>query len=67
MHVFIGVVFLSIIVSLALAFFYLMRDTGTNNKTVNALTLRVGLSSALLAFVLFANYMGWIHSTGIRP
>ena len=67
MHVFIGVVFLSIIVSLALAFFYLMRDKGTNNKTVNALTLRVGLSSALLAFVLFANYMGWIHSTGIRP
>lgn len=67
MHVFIGVVFLSIIVSLALAFFYLMRDKGTNNKTVNALTLRVGLSIALLAFVLFANYMGWIHNTGIRP
>ena len=67
MHVFIGVVFLSIIVSLALAFFYLMRDKGTNNKTVNALTLRVGLSIALLAFVLFATYMGWIHSTGIRP
>ena len=67
MHVFIGVVFLSIIVSLARAFFYLMRDKGTNNKTVNALTLRVGLSIALLAFVLFANHMGWIHSTGIRP
>lgn len=67
MHVFIGVVFLSIIVSLARASFYLMRDKGTNNKTVNALTLRVGLSIALLAFVLFANYMGWIHSTGIRP
>ncbi len=67
MHVFIGLAFLAIIVSLAFAFFYLMRDKGTSNKTVNALTLRVGLSIALLAFVLFANYMGWIHSTGFRP
>ncbi|MFV9475461.1 twin transmembrane helix small protein [Advenella sp. RU8] len=67
MHVFIGVAFLAIIASLAVAFFYLMRDKGSSNKTVNALTLRIGLSIALLVFVLFANYMGWIHSTGFRP
>lgn len=65
MRIFIGLAFLAIIFSLGSAFFYLMRDKGTSNKTVNALTVRIGLSIALLAFVLFANYMGWIHSTGL--
>ena len=58
-------VFLGILASLASAFLYLMRDKGGSNRTVNALTVRIGLSIALFLFILFANYMGWIQSTGI--
>jgi len=57
--------FLGIVGSLASALFYLMRDKGGTNRTVNALTIRIGLSIALFLFVLFAHYMGWIQSTGI--
>jgi hypothetical protein len=55
---------LGIIASLASAFLYLMRDKGGTNRTVNALTVRIGLSIVLFLFVLFAHYMGWIQSTG---
>ncbi|MFA7624609.1 MAG: twin transmembrane helix small protein [Pusillimonas sp.] len=58
-------VFLGILASLASAFVYLMRDKGGSNRTVNALTIRIGLSILLFLFLLFANYMGWIQSTGI--
>ena len=57
--------FLGILGSLASALFYLMHDKGGTNRTVNALTVRIGLSIALFLFVLFAHYMGWIHATGI--
>ncbi len=57
--------FLGIVGSLASALFYLMRDKGGTNRTVNALTVRIGLSIALFLFVLFAHHMGWIQSTGI--
>ena len=57
--------FLGILGSLASALYYLMHDKGGTNRTVNALTVRIGLSIALFLFVLFAHYMGWIESTGI--
>lgn len=64
MRIVVVLAFLGIIGSLASALFYLMRDKGGTNRTVNALTVRVGLSVALFLFVLFAHYMGWIESTG---
>ena len=67
MRIVVILAFLGIVGSMASALFYLMRDKGGTNKTVNALTLRVGLSIALFLFVLFAHYMGWIQSTGINP
>ena len=57
--------FLGILGSLASALVYLMRDKGGTNRTVNALTVRIGLSIALFLFVLFAHHMGWIQSTGM--
>lgn len=66
MRIIIGLAFIVIIGSLASAFFYLMRDKGTTNRTVNALTVRIGLSIALFLFVLFAHHMGWIESTGFQ-
>jgi len=57
--------FLGIFVSLGSALVYLMRDRGSTNRTVNALTVRIGLSIVLFLFVLFAHHMGWIDSTGV--
>ena len=57
--------FVLIIGSLASALFFLVRDRGRTRNTMRALGWRVGFSVALFAFILFAQYMGWIHPTGI--
>lgn len=59
--------FVGIFASLASALIYLMRDKGGTNRTVNALSVRIGLSIALFLFVLFAHHMGWIQGTGFVP
>jgi hypothetical protein len=64
MRIVVGLAFIIILGSLASALFYLMRDKGTTNKTVYALTVRIGLSVALFLFLLFAHWMGWIETTG---
>jgi len=58
--------FLGILGSLGSALVYLMRDRGGRNRTVNALTVRIGLSIVLFLFVLFSYHMGWIQSTGVQ-
>ena len=50
-----------ILLSLGSALVYLIRDRGTTNRTVNALTVRVGISVALFLFILFSYWMGWIQ------
>lgn len=66
MRIIVILAFIGILASLASALVYLMKDKGTTNRTVNALTVRIGLSIALFLFVLFAHHMGWIQSTGLR-
>ncbi|GAB3628653.1 membrane protein [Pandoraea terrae] len=66
MRILVAVAFVLILGSLASALFFMMRDKGTTNRAVHSLMLRVGFSVALFLFILFANWMGWIHSTGIR-
>jgi hypothetical protein len=66
MRVLVVLAFIGILGSLGSALVYLMRDQGKTNRTVNALTVRIGLSVALFLFVLFAHQMGWIQSTGLR-
>lgn len=61
MKTFIAIAFVGILVALASALLFLMRDKGTTNRTVNALTIRVGLSIALLVFIWFSYWMGWIE------
>ena len=65
MKIIVVLAFLGILGSLASALVYLMRDKGGTNRTVNALTVRIGLSIALFLFVLFAHHMGWIQSSGV--
>lgn len=57
--------FVLIIGSMASALFFLVRDRGRTRNTLRSLGFRVGFSVALFAFILFAQYMGWIHPTGI--
>ncbi|VFR18397.1 Probable transmembrane protein [plant metagenome] len=66
MRIIVILAFIGILGSLASALVYLMRDKGRSNRTVNALTVRIGLSVLLFLFVLFAHWMGWIQSTGLR-
>lgn len=58
-------VFVLIFASLASAGYFILRDRGTTRNTAWALTVRIGLSVALFLFILFANWMGWIQSTGL--
>lgn len=61
MKTFIALAFVGILVALGSALVFLMRDKGGTNRTVNALTLRVGLSIGLLLFIWFSYWMGWIE------
>ncbi|HZA96524.1 MAG TPA: twin transmembrane helix small protein [Burkholderiaceae bacterium] len=60
MRILIVIALVGILFSLGSALFYLMRDKGTTNRTVNALTIRVAISIALFLFILFSYWMGWI-------
>ena len=62
----VAIAFVLIIGSLASALFFLMRDKGRSNRTVQALAMRVGLSIMLFLLVLFSYKMGWIQPTGLR-
>lgn len=66
MKIVVAVAFVLIIGSLASALFFLMRDRGRSNRTVQALATRVGLSITLFLLVLFSYKMGWIQPTGLR-
>jgi hypothetical protein len=61
MRVIILIALAGILLSLGSALVYLVRDKGTTNRTVNALTVRVGISVALFLFILFSYWMGWIQ------
>lgn len=65
----IGIAFVAIIGALVMAGVFMMRD-GRDGKPksgsmMRALALRVGLSVALFACILFSYWAGWIHPTGI--
>jgi hypothetical protein len=66
MRIVILIAFVLIIASLGSALYFMMRDRGRTPNMMRSLMLRVGVSVALFLFILFSNWMGWIHSTGIR-
>jgi phosphotransferase system glucose/maltose/N-acetylglucosamine-specific IIC component len=61
MRIIIVLALAGILASLGSALYYLVRDKGTTNRTVNALTFRIGISVALFLFILFSYWMGWIQ------
>lgn len=64
MHVLIVVMFLLIILSMAIALVFLLKDKQGNENLAVALTWRVGLSIGLFLAVLGAHALGWLPSTG---
>lgn len=52
---------LLILYSLGSALFYLIRDKGSNPRTVKALTIRVALSVSLFILLMVGFKLGWIH------
>lgn len=59
MKIVVVIVLIAILGSLGSALFYLVKDGGKTKRTVNALTVRIGLSLALFLFLMFGYYMGW--------
>ena len=66
MKIVVAIAFILILGSLGSALFYLMRDKGKSNRTVQALALRVGLSITLFLLILLGYKLGYITPTGIR-
>jgi hypothetical protein len=65
----IGLAFVGILGSLAVAGFFLLRegrgDKPRSGNMMRALAVRVGLSILLFAFILLSYWLGWIHPTGV--
>jgi hypothetical protein len=64
MRILVAIAFVLILASLASALYFMMNDRGRTRRMVYSLMARVGMSVALFLLILFANWMGWIHSTG---
>jgi len=60
-------VLIVIVISLADAMFYLMRDNGhkDRNRVVKALTVRIGLSLFLFLLVIVSALLGFIEPHGL--
>ena len=61
------ILLLVILASLFSALVFLVRDQGSTNRTVWALTWRIGLSIGLFLLLLLAGWMGWIEPHGLHP
>ncbi len=62
------IAFLVIILwNLGAGLYYMLVDKGESNRTVNALTRRIGWSVALILLLGLSIYMGWITPHGVNP
>jgi hypothetical protein len=61
------VAFVGIIASLASSLFYLVKDNGDQRRTVRALTVRIGLSVGLFAFIMLLVALGLVEPHGVYP
>ena len=59
------VALIAVVAALFTALVFLYRDRGHGNRVVIALAIRVLLSMALIAFLVFSWWMGWIAPTGL--
>lgn len=59
------VALIAVVTALFTALVFLYRDQGRGNRVVIALAVRVLLSMALIAFLVFSWWMGWITPGGL--
>jgi hypothetical protein len=59
--------FIGIVGSLASGLFYLVHDKGDSRRTLRALTIRIGLSIGLFAFLMILIALGIIEPHGVYP
>ncbi len=64
MKILVILVVLVIVGSLLLALFHLLRERGSGDNTVRALTWRIGLSIALFVGLMASFWLGWIPLHG---
>lgn len=55
----------AILYNLGAGLYFMMVEDGATGRTVGALTRRIGLSVALILFVMLCIAMGWIQPHGI--
>lgn len=56
---------LAIVYNLGAGLYYMMTDKGTTNRTVKALTWRIGLSVALILVVMLMIWTGVLKPHGV--
>ena len=56
---------IAVVAALFTALVFLYRDRGRGNRVVAALAVRVLLSMALIAFLVFSWWMGWVSPGGL--
>lgn len=61
------VIFLGVIGSMGSALFFLIKDKGQSDRTLKALTVRIGVSIALFALLFVLWGLGLISPHGVRP
>ena len=61
------VIFIGVLISLGSGLFFLVKDKGRSERTVRALTVRVGISIGLLCLLVLLWALGLIQPHGIRP
>lgn len=59
--------FAGILLSLGSAMFYLVKDKGDSDRTLRALTFRIGLSVGLFVFIMVLIATGAITPHGVVP
>lgn len=59
--IFVIILFLMILGSLASALFHLLLSKESNDKTVRALTIRIGLSVLVFIILIVSVQFGWIQ------
>ncbi len=65
--IFIAIVIIAILASLASGLFYLVKDKGQTDRTAKALTVRIALSVSLFALLMLGIATGHIKPHGLIP
>ena len=60
-------IFIGVLASLGSALLFLVKDRGQTDRTVRALTMRVGISIGLLCLLVLLWALGLIQPHGLQP